>query len=72
MIQLDTQTEHEIIELANRCGESANMFLKRLLTQYKTPNAETIAAMKEAESGNLKRYTSIDELFNELEKNGKR
>lgn len=32
----------------------------------KIPNKATIAAMKEAESGKLKRFSSIDEFFKDL------
>ena len=30
------------------------------------PTAETIAAMKEARSGNLKTYSSVDEMMNDI------
>lgn len=33
----------------------------------KIPNKATIAAMKEAESGKLKRFSSTEELFNDLD-----
>ena len=30
------------------------------------PNDETLAAMKEARSGNLKTYTDVDEMFKDI------
>ena len=30
------------------------------------PNAETLAAMKEARTGNLKTYTDVDEMFKDI------
>lgn len=33
--------------------------------EYK-PNAETLAAMKEARTGNLKTYTDVDEMFKDI------
>ena len=69
MIQINPQTEQHIIDLANQSGQTVDRFLESLLASYKLPNAETIAAMKEAESGNLPRFNSIQELFDDLEKN---
>ena len=38
--------------------------------EVKAPNAATLAAMEEADQGNLPRFGSVQELFDELEKDG--
>ena len=39
---------------------------KKLPFELHTPNAETIAAMQEAERGEGKKFNSAEELFNQL------
>ena len=51
---------------------SINNYIETLLfdaVDYHEPNKETKLAMKEIdkEKGSLKRYTSVDDLFNDLE-----
>jgi DNA-damage-inducible protein J len=62
------------------CGlnvsDAVRLFLRQVVAHnglpfaVKAPNAMTRAAMDEADSGNLPRFGSIRELFDDLEKNG--
>ena len=40
---------------------------KKLPFELHTPNAETVAAMQEAERGEGKKFNSAEELFNQLD-----
>jgi DNA-damage-inducible protein J len=52
------------------------LFLRQVVAQnglpfeVKAPNAVTRAAMEEADSGKLPRFGSVQELFDDLEKDG--
>jgi DNA-damage-inducible protein J len=52
------------------------LFLRQVVAQnglpfeVKAPNAVTRAAMEEADSNNLPRFGSVQELFDDLEKDG--
>jgi len=56
-----TKKGKQLLYLIGKLASDSN-----LLTIEKTPNAETLEAMKEAEQGNGKEYASIDELFRDL------
>jgi hypothetical protein len=45
---------------------------KRPIEVAKTPNAVTVAAMEEADSGNLPYFETVKELFDELEKDSEK
>jgi DNA-damage-inducible protein J len=62
------------------CGlnisDAVRLFLRQVVAQnglpfeVKAPNAVTRAAMEEADSDNLPRFGSVQELFDDLEKDG--
>ena len=64
------------------CGlnvsDAVRLFLRQVVAQnglpfeVKAPNAVTRAAMEEADSGNLPRFESVQELFDDLEKDGEK
>ena len=61
-----------IEKLAKKENRSINNYIETLLfdaVDYHEPNKETKLAMKEIdkEKGSLKRYTSVDDLFSDLE-----
>ncbi len=61
-----------IEKLAKKENRSINNYIETLLfdaVDYHEPNKETKLAMKEIEKekGSLKRYASVDDLFNDLE-----
>ena len=55
-------------------SDAIRLFLRQAVAQnglpfeVKAPNAVTLAAMEEARSGNLPRFGSVRELFDDLEK----
>ena len=80
-IRMDTQLKKQAEELFADLGlnmtVAMTMFLRQAVRKQgipfdisRTPNAETIAAMKEAETiardPNVKGYTDLDELFRDL------
>jgi DNA-damage-inducible protein J len=56
----------------------SRLFLRQVVAhnglpfEVKSPNAVTRVAMAEADSGNLPRFSSVQELFDDLEKNGEK
>jgi len=75
-IRVDPELKEESQELFKSMGmdlsTAITMFLKQSLTDNALPfkpraeNPQNIAARKEAESGNLRKFNSVDELWNEL------
>ncbi len=84
--EIRSRIEPDLKENATRvlasCGlnvsDAVRLFLRQVVAQnglpfeVKAPNAVTIAAMEEADSGNLPHFDSVQELFDDLEKNGKK
>jgi DNA-damage-inducible protein J len=82
--EIRSRIEPELKENATRvlasCGlnvsDAVRLFLRQVVAQnglpfeVKAPNAVTRAAMEEADSDNLPRFESVQELFDDLEKNG--
>ena len=56
-------------------SDAIRLFLRQVVAQnglpflVKAPNAKTLAAIEEVESGNLARFSSVQEFFDDLEKN---
>jgi DNA-damage-inducible protein J len=83
--EIRSRIEPDLKEDATRvlasCGlnvsDAIRLFLRQVVAQnglpfeVKAPNAVTRAAMEEADSGKLPRFGSIQELFDDLEKDGK-
>lgn len=83
--EVRSRIEPDLKEDATRvlaaCGlnvsEAVRLFLRQVVAQnglpfeVKAPNAITRAAMEEADSANLPRFASVQELFDDLEKDGK-
>ena len=84
--EIRSRIEPDLKENATRvlasCGlnisDAVRLFLRQVVAQnglpfeVKAPNAVTIAAMEEADSGHLPHFGSVQELFDDLEKNGKK
>ena len=84
--EIRSRIEPELKENATRilasCGlnvsDAVRLFLRQVVAQnglpfeVKSPNAITRAAMEEAECGDLPRFSSVQELFDDLEKNGEK
>ena len=84
--EIRSRIEPDLKENATRilaaCGlnvsDAVRLFLRQVVAQnglpfeVKAPNAITRAAMEEAASGNLPRFSSVQELFDDLEKNGEK
>ena len=82
--EIRSRIEPDLKENATRilaaCGlnvsDAVRLFLRQVVAQnglpfeVKAPNAITRAAMEEADSGNLPRFESVKELFDDLEKDG--
>jgi len=83
--EIRSRIEPDLKENATRvlasCGlnvsDAVRLFLRQVVAQnglpfeVKAPNAVTRAAMEEADSDNLPRFGSVQELFDDLEKDGK-
>ncbi|HEY5140619.1 MAG TPA: type II toxin-antitoxin system RelB/DinJ family antitoxin [Methylococcales bacterium] len=83
--EIRSRIEPDLKENATRilasCGlnvsDAVRLFLRQVVAQnglpfeIKAPNALTRAAMEEADSDNLPRFGSVQELFDDLEKDGK-
>ncbi|MCL1851847.1 MAG: type II toxin-antitoxin system RelB/DinJ family antitoxin [Peptococcaceae bacterium] len=76
-VQLKKQAEELFSDLGLNMTTAMTMFLRQAVRRQgipfeisRVPNAETIAAMKEAESithdPNVKGYTNLDDLFRDL------
>jgi len=84
--EIRSRIEPDLKENATRvlasCGlnvsDAVRLFLRQVVAQnglpfeVKAPNALTVAAMEEADSGHLPHFGSVQELFDDLEKNGKK
>ena len=82
--EIRSRIEPDLKENATRvlasCGlnisDAVRLFLRQVVAQtglpfeVKAPNAVTRAAMKEADSDNLPHFESVQELFDDLEKDG--
>jgi DNA-damage-inducible protein J len=82
--EIRSRIEPDLKENATRvlasCGlnvsDGVRLFLRQVVAQnglpfeVKAPNAVTRAAMEEADSDNLPRFGSVQELFDDLEKDG--
>jgi len=82
--EICSRIEPDLKENATRvlasCGlnisDAVRLFLRQVVAQnglpfeVKAPNAVTRAAMEEADSDNLPRFESVQELFDDLEKDG--
>lgn len=82
--EIRSRIEPDLKENATRvlasCGlnvsDAVRLFLRQVVAQnglpfeVKAPNAVTRAAMEEADSDNLPRFESVQELFDDLEKDG--
>jgi DNA-damage-inducible protein J len=82
--EIRSRIEPDLKENATRvlasCGlnvsDAVRLFLRQVVAQnglpfeVKAPNAVTRAAMEEADSGKLPRFGSVQELFDDLEKDG--
>lgn len=72
-LRLDNELYSYIEQLAKEENRSVNNFIETVLSEaikYRVPNAETVKAIKEMrkEKASLKKYTDMDELFNDLAK----
>lgn len=75
-LRIDSNLKKEADEVAKTMGmttaDAVRIFLARFASEKKfpfdheVPNAETVAAMKEAESGKLKPYESVEDFFTEM------
>lgn len=84
--EIRSRIEPDLKENATRilasCGlnvsDAVRLFLRQVVAQnglpfeVKSPNAITRAAMEEANSGNLPRFKTVQELFDDLEKNSEK
>jgi DNA-damage-inducible protein J len=82
-IRIDEDVKREASELLNGLGlnlsDAVNIYLRQIILQRRIPfeikypeyKDEVIAAMKEAKqishNPNVKKYTSVDEMFEDLE-----
>ena len=84
--EIRSRIEPDLKENATRilasCGlnvsDAVRLFLRQVVAQnglpfdVKSPNAITRAAMEEADSGKLPHFKSVEELFDDLEKDGEK
>ncbi|MEI7997559.1 MAG: type II toxin-antitoxin system RelB/DinJ family antitoxin [Methylococcaceae bacterium] len=84
--EIRSRIEPDLKENATRvlasCGlnvsDAVRLFLRQVVAQnglpfeIKAPHAVTRAAMEEADSDNLPRFGSVQELFDDLEKDGEK
>lgn len=84
--EIRSRIEPDLKENATRilasCGlnvsDAVRLFLRQVVAQnglpfeVKSPNAITRAAMEEADSNKLPHFESVQELFDDLEKNGEK
>jgi DNA-damage-inducible protein J len=71
-VSLRDQASAVLAELGMTVEDALRLLLTQVVEErdlplsMHIPNAETIAAMREADSGAGKRYTSLDELFKDM------
>jgi len=80
-VRIDEDVKEQATEALAAMGLSVSDAVRVLLTRVaaekalpfalKVPNAETLAAIHEVEAGDVLRFSSARELFNELEKDRK-
>lgn len=78
--RIEPELKDRASEVLEACGlnlsDAIRLFLRQVVTQQglpfevKTPNATTLAAMREARSIGRARFGSAQELFDDLEKTG--
>jgi DNA-damage-inducible protein J len=78
--RIEPDLKEEATRVLAACGlnvsDAIRLFLRQVVAQnglpfeVKMPNAATRAAMAEADAGNLPRFGSAQELFDDLEKDG--
>jgi DNA-damage-inducible protein J len=79
--RIDPALKENATRVLASCGlnisDAVRLFLHQVVAKnglpfdVKAPNAVTRAAMAEADSGNLPRFESVQELFDDLEKDSK-
>jgi DNA-damage-inducible protein J len=79
--RIDPALKENATRVLASCGlnisDAVRLFLHQVVAKnglpfdVKAPNAVTRAAMEEADSGNLPRFESVQELFDDLEKDSK-
>lgn len=77
--RIDPTLKHDAEKILHQLGLSTSQAINAFYAQIvhvrgipfklKLPNEETIAAMKELDSGNLKTYYSMKDLWNEIDNN---
>lgn len=78
--RIDTETKERAAAALDAMGLSVSDAIRMLMLrvadeqrlpfEVKVPNKETVAAMKELESGNGKRFSSVDDLMTDLNADG--
>lgn len=78
--RIEPDLKEEATRVLAACGlnvsDAIRLFLRQVVAQnglpfeVKMPNAATRAAMAEADAGNLPRFKSAQELFDDFEKDG--
>jgi len=69
---LKDQASAVLAEIGMTVEDAVRLLLTQVVEKHDLPlslhipNAETIAAMREADSGKGKRYTSLEELFSDM------
>ncbi len=81
-VRIDEAVKEQAAEALAAMGLSVSDAVRVLLTRVaaekalpfavKVPNATTLAAMQETESGNLPQFGAIQALFDDLEETGKK
>lgn len=81
-VRIDEDVKEQAAEALAAMGLSVSDAVRVLLTRVaaektlpfavKVPNAETLAAIRDVEAGDVLRFTSARDLFDELEKDRKR
>ncbi|MFI3186527.1 MAG: type II toxin-antitoxin system RelB/DinJ family antitoxin [Methylococcaceae bacterium] len=76
---MDPDLKENATRILAACGlnvsDAVRLFLRQVVTQnglpfeIKAPNSITCSAMAEADSGNLPIFATVQDLFNDLEKN---
>lgn len=77
--RIDPDLKENATRILAACGlnvsDAVRLFLRQVVThnglpfEIKAPNSVTCSAMEEADSGNLPIFATVQDLFNDLEKN---
>ena len=76
--ELKTKANAVLADIGISLPEAVRVFLGRVVSErafpfpLEVPNAETTEALREARSGTVKRFTSVEEMFDDLESGGRR